>query len=149
MKCPNCGNTIENQNNKFCTYCGTKLDNNEQNIVQEQPNQNNQINQIVVNDNQNMNNIIPNNTNHNTTTFLVIGIIMALCCSMPFGAGIILLNELKYKKELQNGQLDSAKKTKTIMIVLIVVGIILGILATGLQFIGAFIEGFQEGLQSA
>lgn len=74
---------------------------------------------------------------------------MALCCSMPFGAGVILLNELKYKKELQNGQLDSAKKTKTIMIVLIVVGILLGILASGLQFIGAFIEGFQEGLQSA
>ena len=31
MKCPNCGNTNENPNNKFCTYCGTKLDNNEQN----------------------------------------------------------------------------------------------------------------------
>lgn len=112
MKCPNCGNTIENQNNKFCTYCGTKLDNNEQNIVQEQPNQNNQINQNVVNNNQNMNNTIPNNTNNNTTTFLVIGIIMAICCNQMFGAGIILLNELKYKKELQNGQLDSAKKDK-------------------------------------
>ena len=148
MKCPNCGNTNENPNNKFCTCCGTKLDNNEQNTVQEQP-QNNQPNQNTVNSNQNMSNTIPNNTNNNTTTFLVIGIIMALCCSMPFGAGVILLNELKYKKELQNNQLDAAKKTKTIMIVLIVVGILLGILASGLQFIGAFIEGFQEGLQSA
>ena len=148
MKCPNCGNTNENQNNKFCTCCGTKLDKNEQNIVQEQP-KNNQPNQNTVNNNQNMSNTIPNNTNNNTTTFLVIGIIMAMCCSMPFGAGVILLNELKYKKELQNNQLDAAKKTKTIMIVLIVVGILLGILASGLQFIGAFIEGFAEGLQSA
>ena len=146
MKCPNCGNTNENQNNKFCVYCGTKLDNNEQNIVQEQP-QNNPINQNVVNNNQNINYNVQNN--NNTTTFLVIGIIMAMCCSMPFGAGIILLNELKYKKELQNNQLDAAKKTKTIMIVLIVVGILLGILASGLQFIGAFIEGLEEGLQSA
>ena len=146
MKCPNCGNTIENQNNKFCTYCGTKLDNNEQNIVQEQP-QNNPINQNVVNNNQNINYNVQNN--NNTTTFLIIGIIMAMCCSMPFGAGVILLNELKYKKELQNNQLDAAKKTKTIMIVLIIVGILLGILVSGLQFVGAFIEGLEEGLQSA
>ena len=146
MKCPNCGNTNENQNNKFCVYCGTKLDNNEQNIVQEQP-QNNPINQNTVNNNQNINSNVQNN--NNTTTFLIIGIIMAMCCSMPFGAGVILLNELKYKKELQNGQIDAAKKTKTIMIVLIVVGILLGILASGLQFIGAFIEGLEEGLQSA
>lgn len=146
MKCPNCGNTNENQNNKFCTYCGTKLDNNEQNLIKEQP-QNNPINQNTVNNNQNINSNVQNN--NNTTTFLIIGIIMAMCCSMPFGAGVILLNELKYKKELQNGQLDATKKTKTIMIVLIVVGILLGILATGLQFIGAFIEGFAEGLQSA
>ena len=146
MKCSNCGNINENQNNKFCVYCGTKLDNNEQNIVQEQP-QNNPINQNQVNNNQNINYNVQNN--NNTTTFLVIGIIMAMCCSMPFGAGVILLNELKYKKELQNGQLDAAKKTKTIMIVLIVVGILLGILASGLQFIGAFIEGLAEGLQSA
>ena len=146
MKCPNCGNISANQNNKFCTYCGTKLDNNEPTVVQEQ---NNQQNQNIVNNNQNMNNNIPNNKKNNTTTFLVIGIIMAMCCSLPFGGGVILLNELKYKKELQNGQLDSAKKTKTIMIVLIVVGIILGIFATGLQFVGAFIEGLSEGLQSA
>ena len=144
MKCSNCGNVSDNTNNKFCTCCGTKLDNNEQNIVQEQP-QNNQPNQNTVNNNQNMSNTIPNNTNNNTTTFLVIGIIMALCCSLPFGAGIILLNELKYKKELQNGQLDSAKNTKTIMIVLIIVGIVSGLLASGLQVISAFLEGLESG----
>ena len=146
MKCPNCGNTNENLNNKFCTYCGTKLDNNESNVIQEQP-QNNPINQNTVNNNQNINSNVQNN--NNTTTFLVIGIIMAMCCSMPFGAGVILLNELKYKKELQACQLDEAEKTKKIIMVLIIVGILLGILASGLQFIGAFIEGVEEGLQSA
>ena len=140
MKCPNCGNTSDNQNNKFCTFCGTKLDNNEQNVNHEQTEQNVQNIQSTVNSNQNQ----TNNVKSDTTTFLVIGIVMAFCCSMPFGAGVILLNELKYKKELQNSQFDSAKKTKTIMIVLIVVGILLGILASGLQFIGAFIEGLEE-----
>lgn len=145
MKCPNCGNTNDNPNNKFCTFCGTKLDNDEQNTNQEQTEQNVQNIQSTVNSNQNViNNNQTNNVKNDTTTFLVIGIIMAFCCSMPFGAGVILLNELKYKKELQNGQLDSAKKTKTIMIVLIVVGILLGIFATGLSFISGFLEGLSS-----
>ena len=61
MKCPNCGNISDNQNNKFCTYCGTKLDNSEQTLVQEQVQPNTQINQTNSNNNQNMNNNIPNN----------------------------------------------------------------------------------------
>ena len=59
MKCPNCGNEVNNQNNKFCTYCGTKLDNPEQTVVQEQVQPNTQINQTNSNNNQNMNNNIP------------------------------------------------------------------------------------------
>ena len=149
MKCPNCGNISDNPENKFFTSCGTKLDNIEQRMIQENSQQNNQTKQTGAVENTNVNYNISNNTKNDTTTFLVIGIIMSLCCSVPFGVGVILLNELKYKKELQNNQIDDAKTTKIIMNVLIVVGILLGILATGLQFISTFIEGLIKGMQGA
>lgn len=122
MKCSNCGNIINNSNNKLCTYCGTKIDHNEQIINSEQKNEN-----LVIN-NPNTTTNIPNTDQNNTTIFLIIGIIMALICSMPFGIGIILLNELKYKKELNNNKIDAAEKTKNIMIILIVIGILSNII---------------------
>ena len=53
MYCSNCGNKIENNNDKYCTNCGTKLENNNS-----KTNDNNQTN---INNNDNKNNINTNN----------------------------------------------------------------------------------------
>lgn len=71
--------------------------------------------------------------------FLVLGILMAFCCNMPFGVAVILINELKYKPNLESGKIKEADSTKTIMIIILVVGLILGILFNMLVFLLEFV----------
>lgn len=103
MKCDNCGNYIHDVNNNFCNNCGMKLKNTRDDSYNCKSN-----NKIIQDD---------------SITFLVIGIFLSMCCSLPFGVGIILINELRYKKLLYNGMEAQANKTKKLMIILILVGI--------------------------
>ena len=112
MICNKCGNKIKDNNSIFCSSCGIKLGDNTDNIIT----------------NSNVNN---QKNKDDSNTFLILGIILSLCCSLPFGVAIILINELKYKKLLNDGLLDEANKYKTIMIVLSVIGF--------LFFIGMFV----------
>lgn len=112
MKCKKCGITIED-NQKFCSQCGEKLE-------------------------INMNNIEKNReVDKKSQPYLIIGIILAICCSLPFGVAIILINELKYKPLLREDNQVEADKARNLMIILMIVGIILGFIVSGLSF---FIE---------
>ena len=108
MKCNHCGTYNEDLNSNFCANCGADLKRISEN--EEKTNSNS--------DNLNIINDIKDDSN----TFLIIGIVMAMCCSLPFGAGVIIINELMYKKLLKEKDTDGIKKTKTLMIVLICVG---------------------------
>lgn len=107
MKCNVCGFTNANQNVKYCSNCGAQIS-----YIQ-----NKQAIQSEI------------DANKSGTPFLVMGIIMAFCCSMPFGAAVILFNELKYKNLLKQGMIEEANKIKTIMIILLCIGIFSGILS--------------------
>ena len=126
MYCRECGAYIKDQSHKFCEYCGTKVEIDS-------------VNDSVV---------VPTNTCGNTSesdkktqVFLILGIILSVCCCMPFGVAIILLNELKYKRQLYQNDLVSANKTKTLMIVLLIIGFVGGLLISSLSF---FIELMSE-----
>ena len=116
MTCKKCGASIDENNQKFCNQCGEKIINN---------------NQIDAKKN--------NEVEQKSQPYLIIGIILALCCSLPFGVAIILLNELKYKPQLKEDNLKEAEKTKKIMIVLMIIGLIFGIFISGLSFLLEFI----------
>lgn len=109
MKCNRCGTYNEDLNSNFCANCGADLQKNSEN---EEKANNNSNNLNTTNDIKDDSNI-----------FLIIGIVMAVCCSLPFGAGVIIINELMYKKLLKEKDTDKIKKTKTLMIALICVGI--------------------------
>lgn len=119
MQCKKCGTYIDETKEKFCYYCGEKIDNIKVPIV---------------------NNI---DIDQKSQKFLIMGIMLAFCCSMPFGIAVVLLNELKYKPQLRENNLEEANKTKKIMIALFVVGLILGVLVSGLSFFVEFITDFE------
>ncbi|MBE6147056.1 MAG: zinc-ribbon domain-containing protein [Firmicutes bacterium] len=130
MYCKECGAYIKDQNHRFCEYCGTKIER------------------------ESVNKIIEQSTNKHENTkeldkksqvFLILGIILSVCCCMPFGVAVILINELKYKPQLSQNDLISADKTKTLMIVLLIIGFIGGFLISGISF---FIELISELLLS-
>ena len=87
MKCNRCGTYNEDLNSNFCANCGADLQKNSEN---EEKANNNSNNLNTTNDIKDDSNI-----------FLIIGIVMAVCCSLPFGAGVIIINELMYKKLLK------------------------------------------------
>ena len=103
MKCYKCECEISNDD-IFCRNCGAKL---------EKEKDSNNVN-------ENKNTIYKQN---DSTTFLIVGIILAMCCCFPVGIAIILLNELKYKKLLADNNIGKAQKIKNIMIILICVGV--------------------------
>lgn len=110
MYCPNC-NALITHDSKFCCYCGKKINDND-----------------VNNTNINNNSIYYSNdniTNNDSQKYLIIGILLAFFGSIPFGIGVIILNEITYKKQLANNLLGEAKKTKKIMNILIIIGIVL------------------------
>lgn len=110
MYCPNC-NALITHDSKFCCYCGKKINDND-------------VNNTNINNNSTYysnNNI----TNDNSQKYLIIGILLAFFGSIPFGIGVIILNEMTYKKQLANNLLEEAKKTKKIMNTLIIIGIVL------------------------
>ena len=107
MQCKKCGNNINLEQANFCNNCGEKIDNTEKHIS--------------IND-------------QSSQKYLIMGILLAFLCSMPFGIAVILLNELKYKPHLRaNNQLEANKTEKT-MKVLLVLGLVFGILVNGLSF---------------
>lgn len=103
MKCNNCGKKIEDNSYIFCNNCGHKLDS-------------------VSNKNTNVSKINNTNIKDDSNNFLIIGIVLSLCCSLPFGVAVILINELKYKKLINDGLVEEAKKYRNIMIILSVIG---------------------------
>lgn len=113
MKCNVCGFTSDKENIKYCSNCGSKIKNiqNEEIFLKEL------------------------DANKKGTPFLVMGIIMAFCCSLPFGAAVIILNELKYKEAIKKGNLKEADKIKTIMIIMLCIGLFVGILGTTIRLI--------------
>ena len=96
MYCPNC-NALITHDSKFCCYCGKKINDND-----------------VNNTNINNNSTYSNNSiiNNDSQKYLIIGILLAFFGSIPFGIGVIILNEITYKKQLANNLLEEAKKTK-------------------------------------
>lgn len=108
MYCPNC-NALIAHDSKFCCYCGKKINDNN-------------INNTTINNNSTYSNNI---TNNDSQKYLIIGVLLAFFGSIPFGIGVIILNEITYKKQLANNLLEEAKKTKKIMNTLIIIGIVL------------------------
>ena len=119
MYCRKCGANLLGNTSNYCPYCGEKLD------VTQNPT------------------ITNNNTAQNDQTFLIIGIILALCCSLPFGVAVVLINEYKYKPQLKEGNIQEANKTKTLMIVLMIIGLIFGLFVSGLSFLLEFLTAFE------
>lgn len=117
MNCKKCGSLID-ENQKFCSQCGEK-------IIKENNNQ------IDIQKN--------NEVERKSQPYLIIGIILAFCCSLPFGVAIILLNELKYKPQLREGNDQEAEKTKNLMIVVMCIGLFFGVIVSGLAFFIEFI----------
>lgn len=110
MNCKNC-KTLIDENQKFCSQCGEK-------IIKE--------NNIQIDVNKNI------EVDKKSQPYLIIGILLAFCCSLPFGIAIILLNELKYKPQLREGNQLEADKTKNLMIIIMCVGIFFGTIISGL-----------------
>ena len=108
MYCPNC-NALIAHDSKFCCYCGKKINDNN-------------INNTTINNNSTYSNNI---TNNDSQKYLIIGVLLAFFGSIPFGIGVIILNEITYKKQLANNLLEEAKKTKKLMNTLIIIGIVL------------------------
>ena len=108
MYCPNC-NALIAHDSKFCCYCGKKINDNN-------------INNTTINNNSTYSNNI---TNNDSQKYLIIGVLLAFFGLIPFGIGVIILNEITYKKQLANNLLEEAKKTKKILSTLIIIGIVL------------------------
>lgn len=119
MYCKKCGNNLGETQEKYCSNCGEKLFEND-NLVSNDKN--------VVKENQ---------------LFLILGIILAFCCSLPFGIAVVFINEYKYKPFLKENNYQEAKKMETLMIVLIILGFVLGIFLGGLSFFLEFITAFE------
>lgn len=120
MYCKKCGFYIYDKNQKTCGNCGE--------VIQEVS-----IDTTTTNE----------NINKRGQTFLIIGIVLAMCCSLPFGVAIILINELKYKPQLIEGNMIESSKTKNLMIVLSCIGFVFGILFTGLSFFLNLLAAFE------
>ena len=129
MKCYKCGYEV-NDNDVFCSKCGAKLEK-----KQESNDFNKEFNV------QNNNGPIKNDS----TTFLIAGIVLAMCCCFPIGISVILLNELKYKKLLANNNIEEANKTKNLMIILICVGIFVFF---GFQILNILLSLIKTGVDS-
>lgn len=111
MNCKKCNAPID-ANQKFCGQCGEKV------IQENKP-------QIDMEKNREV--------EQKSQPYLIIGLIMAFCCSLPFGVAVILLNELKYKPQLREGNDQEAEKTKNIMIVVMCIGLFFGLIVSGLS----------------
>lgn len=81
------------------------------------------------------NNIQNQDVEKQSQLFLILGIILAFCCNLYFGVAVILINELKYKPALRNGDARGAKNTKTIIIGLLISGVILGLFSNVLMYV--------------
>ena len=110
MNCKRC-NAILDENDNFCSECGEK-------VIKENNNQIDVVKSIEV--------------DKKSQPYLIIGIILAFCCSLPFGVAVILLNELKYKPQLREGNNIDAEKTKNLMIIVIALGLFFGVILSGL-----------------
>lgn len=129
MKCYKCECEIS-IDDIFCRNCGAKLEK-----KQESNDFNKEFNI------QNNNGPIKNDS----TTFLILGIVLAMCCCFPIGISVILLNELKYKKLLANNNIEEANKTKNLMIILICVGIFVFF---GFQILNILLSLIKTGVDS-
>lgn len=129
MKCYKCGYEVDD-NDVFCSKCGTKL---------EEKQDSNKFNEEI--------NIQNNNfpIKNDSTTFLILGILLAMCCCFPIGISVILLNELKYKKLLANNNIEEANKTKNLMIILICVGVFVFF---GFQILNILLSLIKTGVDS-
>jgi len=116
MKCKRCDYNFGETQEKVCSNCGE-----------------------VISDISSEN----KNVDKESQLFLIIGIILAICCSLPFGIAVVFINEYKYKPLLREKNYLEANKFKTLMIVLSVVGFVLGILLGGLSFVSEFIKAFE------
>ena len=110
MNCKKCNAVLDEKQN-FCSECGEK-------IIKE--------NNIQIDLAKNM------EVDKKSQPYLIIGIILAFCCSLPFGVAIILLNELKYKPQLRDGNDIEADKTKNLMIVIMCLGVFFSFIFGGL-----------------
>lgn len=119
MYCRKCGANLLGNTNNYCPYCGEKIN------VTPAPTIENK------------------NTDQKSQTFLIIGIILAFCCSLPFGVAVVLINEYKYKPQLKEGNLQEANKTKNLMTVLIIIGLLFGVFVSGLSFLLEFLTAFE------
>ena len=124
MYCPNC-NALIAHDSKFCCYCGKKTTDNN-----------------INNTNINNNSTYSNNSiiNNDSQKYLIIGVLLAFFGSIPFGIGVIILNEMTYKKQLANNLLEEAKKTKKLMNTLIIIGIVLLVSSIILRIIFVYLN---------
>lgn len=124
MYCPNC-NALITHDSKFCCYCGKKITDNN-----------------INNTNINNNSIYSNNNiiNNDSQKYLIIGVLLAFFGSIPFGIGVIIFNEITYKKQLANNLLEEAKKTKKLMNTLIIIGIVLLVISIILRILFVYLN---------
>ena len=120
MNCKKCGFYISDKNQKSCGNCGE-----------------------IIQDASISTKTTDENIEKQSQIFLIIGIVLAFCCSLPFGVAIILINEYKYKKELIEGNMVESSKTKKLMIILSCIGFVFGILFTGLSFFFNLLAAFE------
>ena len=116
MYCKRCGYNLGETQEKICPHCGEVISD-------------------IVSENKNV--------EKESQSFLIIGIILALCCSLPFGIAVVFINEYKYKPLLREKNYQEANKFKTLMILLSVIGFVLGIILGGLSFVLEFIAAFE------
>lgn len=114
MYCTQCGTYIADKNSKFCNQCGCKLNNNDNNF------------DVVTNE---------TDVKDKTKLFLILGLVEAFLFSRTFGLAVILINEMKYKTQLRQNLTKEANDTKTLMIILLCIGVVLGTILNSLVLI--------------
>lgn len=131
MYCKNCGMELKDYE-KFCPNCGNKIGESTEDFN---------------NAKANPNNVSQNNTDLQKYGFnglLVWSIIELICCSRIFGiiALVILCGQLK--PAVEHGNFVEADKSKSLIKILLIVGIVLGVVlnlfAVVAQFIPAILE---------
>ena len=131
MYCKNCGMELKDYE-KFCPNCGNKIGESTDNFN---------------NINANSNNVFQSKADLQKYGFnglLVWSIIELICCSRIFGIISLVLLLVQLKPAVEHGNFAEADKSKSLIKILLIVGIVTGILlnllAIGAQLIPLVLE---------
>ena len=130
MYCKNCGMELKDYE-KFCPNCGNKIGESTEDF-----------------NNANPNNVSQNNTDLQRYGFnglLVWSIIELICCSQIFGTIALVLLCVQLKPAVEHGNFAEADKSKSLIKILLIVGIVLGV---ALKLVG-FVYNFRMFLGNA